>query len=307
MFKLLFKLFAVLTVVIAVLGALLYRADVNVEHLKPKYANEHSKFMQLDGMNVHYRDEGQGPVIVLLHGIASSLQAWDGWAEELKKSYRVIRLDLPGFGLTGPDHNNNYSTDYYVDFLNRFINKLDVKEFVLAGNSLGGRIAWEYTLINQYRVRKLILIDASGYPQDDYSLVFTLASTPIVKDIMPYLTPRFYIKSNIDEVYGNDKKVSEKLVDRYYDLTLRAGNRTAFIARVNTKNKDHSGLIGNINIPTLIMWGGEDRWIPVKYAHRFNNEILGSKLIIYNGVGHVPMEESPKLTVIDAINFIKGK
>ena len=63
MFKLLFKLFAVLTVVIAVLGALLYRADVNVEHLKPKYANEHSKFMQLDGMNVHYRDEGQGPVI----------------------------------------------------------------------------------------------------------------------------------------------------------------------------------------------------------------------------------------------------
>ena len=109
---------------------------MNSDELIKKYSLPNSKFMELYGINVHYCDEGSGDVILLLHGVFSSLHTFDKWAEILSQSYRVIRLDLPGFGLTGPCIDNEYAIDLYVGYLKKFMDNLGVKNFHIAGNSL---------------------------------------------------------------------------------------------------------------------------------------------------------------------------
>ena len=136
--------YTVLVLLIILIKGAVYK-DISVEDLKKEYANENSKFIEIDEMQVHYRDEGNGFPIVLIHGTASSLHTWNSWAKELTKNYRVIRMDLPAFGITGPNKSRDYSIKSYTQFLHQFLIKINVDKFYLAGNSLGGNIAWNYT------------------------------------------------------------------------------------------------------------------------------------------------------------------
>ena len=124
-------------VLVAGLGWWLYQPDLPLSYLKDKYAGPESRFLALDGMQVHYRDQGQGQAVVLVHGTASSLHTWEEWARGLKTNYRVVRMDLPAFGLTGPNRANDYSLEAYDAFLVSFLDKLGIERCHLAGNSPG--------------------------------------------------------------------------------------------------------------------------------------------------------------------------
>ena len=185
------QLIILLGLLLLVLYGPIYR-DISVEELKKTYANEFSKFVEIDEMQVHYRDEGKGYPIVLIHGTASSLHTWDSWTKDLKKSYRVIRLDLPAFGLTGPNANADYSIKSYTNFLHQFLTKIKIDTFYLAGNSLGGNIAWNYTTEHPRKVKKLILVDASGLPTNKpQPTVFKMAKIPILNSMLLSVTPKF--------------------------------------------------------------------------------------------------------------------
>ena len=201
--------------------------DLPIGQLKEKYALPPSAFMTIDGMDVHFRDEGNKSdsiPIVLLHGTGSSLHTYDAWADALKTNYRVIRMDLPGFGLTGPFPNRKYSMDKYVQYVERFLTKLNIEKCILGGNSLGGRIAWNHTVKNPSQVEKLILIDASGYPIKAQStpIAFRIAAIPVLNKLLTFITPKFMARSSVENVYADKSKVTDDLVDRYFDLTLRA-------------------------------------------------------------------------------------
>jgi pimeloyl-ACP methyl ester carboxylesterase len=285
--------------------ASLIRFDIPPERLKAKYAAPPSKFLDVGGLQVHYRDEGQGFPLVLLHGAASSLQTWDAWAQELSKDYRVIRLDLPGFGLTGPTAAKDYSMAWNVRFLGAFLDKLNVPACYLAGNSYGGRIAWEFASANPARVKKLILVDASGYPvQGRKVLAMRLARMPVIGWIARHTTPRFFVAMTIRQMYGDPRRLTDAVIDRYYDLILAAGNRETFGILTRTAAQDSSARIQSLEMPTLILWGAEDRGIPVSLADRFHRDIRNSQLIIYQGAGHVPMEEIPGESSRDARAFL---
>lgn len=283
-----------------------FQADIPVDELKTKYANAESKFMNLDSMQVHYRIEGNGAPLVLIHGTSSSLHTWDGWTNNLKKDFTVIRMDIPAFGLTGPNQNNDYSMKNYVKFLHSFLQKLNLDTFYLAGNSLGGWIAWEYALQYPQQVKKLILIDAAGYPKDKIPQLFRLAKMPVVKDLFKVFTPKFMIEKNIKEVYFDETKITDDLVQQYFDMALRKGNRDAFLARVNAGFVGNYAALPNLKVPTLIQWGKHDKWVPLKEAERFKQDIKGSKLIIYQNAAHIPMEEIPEETAKDAAAFLNG-
>ena len=151
-----------------------------LSELTNHYTTDESRFIAVDGLRIHYRDEGSGPVLVLLHGVASSLHTWDGWVAEMKDQYRIIRLDLPAHGLTGPDPGvERYDTQYMVEKLDRFLDKLGIERLSLAGNSLGGFISWNYALQRPQRVDKLILIDSAGYPQE-MPFIMDFASWPVI-------------------------------------------------------------------------------------------------------------------------------
>ena len=290
-----------------VLSFLIFRhPDKSVEELSRLYTDEESEWVEMHGMSVHYKKEGSGPVLVLIHGTGASLHTWDEWAERLDDSLTVYRMDLPAFGLTGPEPNGNYSMQMYVDFVDAFAQRMQLDSFAIGGNSLGGAIAWSYTVDHPDKVSKLLLLDSAGYPHEGASdaLAFKIASNPILRPIMRQITPKSYIRQNLEQVYGDDSKITDELVTRYHDMALREGNRRAFIDRVHTEHKDISGRISEIECPTLIMWGSEDTWTPVEDAAKFNRDISNSTMIMYDGVGHVPMEEIPQRSAEDAMDFL---
>jgi pimeloyl-ACP methyl ester carboxylesterase len=308
-FKILKYLLLVILALVIGFCALNYRADVPVAELKAKYATAESRFMDLDGMAVHYRDEGNPAdktPIVLLHGTAASLLTWNGWTSALKTNHRVIRLDLPGYGLTGPNPAQDYSMNFYVRFLHDFLEKLDVSRFYLAGNSLGGKIAWEYALAYPGNVKKLILIDAAGYPlAHGKPLAIRLASTPVLKNILLYITPKFLVEKSLKEVYADDRKVTEQLVEQYYDMACRAGNRAAFVARAGMVDDVDYLKIKQIQTPTLILWGEADAWIPVVNAYKFEKDLPNNRVVIFRNLGHIPQEENPSETIKEVLVFVK--
>ena len=274
-------------------------ADISAEDLKNEYANEHSQFIEVNEMGVHYRDEGEGFPIVLIHGTAASLHTWDAWTDELKKTNRVIRMDLPAFGITGPNKNADYSIEAYTTFLHSFLEKLKLEKFHLAGNSLGGNIAWNYTADYPSKVEKLILVDASGLPTNkSQPAIFKMAKTPILNSLFLYITPRFLIKKNIEEVYEDDSKITEELVNRYHKMALRVGNRKAFIDRAKTDfsldSVENINKLKTIMTPTLLIWGAQDLWIPLANGIRMDRILVNSTLKVLENSGHVPMEENPK-------------
>lgn len=306
MLKRIFYVLLALIVILVGAFAFTYRSDVPVTKLKAKYANTPSKFMEVKGLQVHYRDEGQGMPIVLVHGTGSSLHTWDVWTQKLKPHFRVIRFDLPAYGLTGPDRKHDYRIETYVDFVKQVLDKLGVKKCHIAGNSLGGNISWLFTLTHPDMVDKMILLDASGIPTNKKSpWVFRLAKTPVLNKVVRYATPRFFFRNNLKQVYSDDSKITEQLIDQYYDLMLREGNREAFLYRAKIKQKDNSAEIKNIKNKTLIMWGKEDTWIPIKLAYEFQKRLPNNQLIVYPNVGHVPMEEIPNKTAADALKFLR--
>jgi len=282
-------------------------ADISLEELKKEYANEQSEFVEINGMQVHYRDEGNGFPIVLMHGTAASLHTYDAWTKQLSKEYRVIRLDLPAFGLTGPNKNADYSIESYTKFLSQFLEKIKVDKFYLAGNSLGGNIAWNYAAEYPEKVLKLILIDASGLPTfTPQPPIFKMAKTPILNSLFLYITPKFIIRKNIEQVYADKLKVTDALVTRYHKMSLRTGNRKAFIERAktdfNVAEKVNLVKLKSIKTPTLLIWGAKDTWIPLGNGKRMDSMLPNSKLVILENSGHVPMEENPK----ESLEFLKS-
>jgi pimeloyl-ACP methyl ester carboxylesterase len=290
--------YSVLIVLILLIKSVVY-SDISVEDLKKEYANEHSKFVEIDQMQVHYRDEGNGFPIILIHGTGSSLHTWDSWTNELKKTNRVIRMDLPAFGITGPNATANYSINSYTNFLHQFLQKIKVDKFHLAGNSLGGNIAWNYALAHPQKVEKLVLIDASGLPTNKpQPAVFKMAKTPVLSSLFLFVTPKFFIKKNMKEVYADETKISDKLITRYHKMALRVGNRQAFIDRAKIDFKPTAKVnyekLKSIKTPTLLIWGAKDTWIPLDNGKRMDSVLPNSKLVVLENSGHVPMEESPE-------------
>jgi pimeloyl-ACP methyl ester carboxylesterase len=303
-----------LVIILVLAFSVFAQKDIPKATLIKKYATGNSKFMPIMGMQVHYRDEGNlldSIPLVLVHGTSSSLHTWEKVTSILNDAQygnkRVISLDMPAFGLTGPNLENSYGYDNYTQVIDSLLIKLDVKKCIIGGNSLGGGIAWHYTVALPQKVSKLILIDASGYPKKDEkgSLGFKIAQIPILNNLLLFITPKSLIKKSLEGVYYNQNLIEETTITRYHELLLCEGNRKAALSLFKNPFVQNTELIKTIETPTLIIWGKEDGLINFENAYNFNKDIKKSKLVIFEKVGHVPNEEAPQ-KVADAIyDFIK--
>ena len=305
-----------LGIIVILLVFLLLFGERNIpkEKLKEKYCTSNSSFMSLMGMQVHYRMEGN-PLdtlpILLIHGTSSSLHTWDSLVSILTTKQninkRIIRVDLPAFGLTGPSPENKYDYKYYNQFLDSFLNRLHINKCIIAGNSLGGGIAWHYALAQPKKVNKLILIDASGYPlkNEKGSIGFKLASIPIINNLLLFITPKSLVKKSLEDVFYDKSFVTEDRVTRYHELLLCEGNRKAALSIFKNRQQSDPTEIKNISTPTLIIWGDQDQVIAVENAYLFKKDIKNSQLLILSNIGHVPMEEAPDKISEAFVTFIK--
>jgi pimeloyl-ACP methyl ester carboxylesterase len=301
---------------LSALAATLARApERSAASLVARWAPPPSDFIEVQGQIVHLRDvgprhtgAGSPPPIVLIHGTGASLHTWEGWTAALQGQRRVISFDLPGFGLTGPwsdSFNGPYPHERYegdadARFTLALLDQLQVQRAVLGGHALGGEVAWRAAWLAPQRVASLILVDASGPASTPLAvpLVWRLARWPVVNRAMESLLPRPVVARSVADVYGNPARVTEALVDRYFELTLREGNRRALVTRLEHLEPGlDAERIPTLRVPTLILWGGRDRLIPPSTGRRFREQIAGSQLVEFEELGHVPQEEDPAATV----------
>jgi pimeloyl-ACP methyl ester carboxylesterase len=308
----------VLLMLTALAVALSRAPDRSVQSLVANWAPAPSDFVDVKGQTVHVRDQGlkSDPLpIVLIHGTGASLHTWEGWVRALKGQRRVITLDLPGFGLTGPYSptftgnypHDTYQGDAFAKFVLDTLDVMKVGRFVIGGNSLGGEVAWRTAYLAPERVGALILVDAVG-PRFTPKLVplgFKVARVPVIGRISEWLLPRSMVAQSLAEVYGDPKKITPELVDRYFELTLREGNRRAMGIRLqHLVSGENAERIATLKLPTLILWGGKDQLIPPETAKVFQQQIVGSQLQVFDELGHVPHEEDAAQTVLPVMKFL---
>jgi len=308
------RAFGILLMLTALVVTLTHAPDRTVDSLVTRWAPPPSDFMYVKGQFVHYRDEGpktDPTPLVLIHGTAASLHTWQGWAGDLHARKRVITFDLPGFGLTGPFTGEYPRDDYRADNLARFtldfLDALHVKRFAIGGNSLGGEVAWRVAAAVPARVDRLILVDATGYAfvPGHIPVGFQVACIPVFNRVSEFLTPRTVVEESVKDVYGDPSRVTGALVDRYFELLTREGNRRALDLRLQQIDTDLAPeRIKTLKLPTLILWGAKDRLVPPVNAERFHADIAGSQLVMFPGLGHVPQEEDAQASVAPVRAFL---
>ena len=310
----LIRIVGVLLMLTALAVPLVRAPDRAVETLVARWAPPPSDFVDVKGQVVHLRDEGprEDPLpVVLLHGTSASLHTWEGWVKAIRPRRRVITLDLPAFGLTGPFTGQYagqpYGGDEYARFVLDVLDALKVQRFVVGGNSLGGEVAWRIATLARERVERLVLVDAIGPPFEPESIPmgWRIARVPVLNKLMEEILPRPVVAQGIVSVYGHPERVSAELVDRYFELTLREGNRRALMERLRDwRPGEGAERIASIRTPTLIIWGRRDRLIPLSVGEHFGRTIPGSRLVIFDDLGHVPHEEDPARTVKPVLAFL---
>jgi pimeloyl-ACP methyl ester carboxylesterase len=288
-----------------------------LDDLKERFETADSHWMMVDGTNVHYRLEGNpnGPTLILLHGLLASLQTWDGWVDELSPHFRIVRIDLPGFGLTGPMASKDYSPEYAVKLVEMMRAQLDKKyggfdKVHLIGNSLGGFISWYYATEHGEHVDKLVLIDPIAYGQH-VPFIIRFGARPFFGWYAKHQTPRFIVKRNLRIVYGDSDRLTEETIDRYFDLLCREGNRESMVEYFRTLIKyNHDPRIEEavkgVKAETLLMFGEKDRWVPPTLIERWQQDVENLQVSVIDGAGHIPMEELPEETVRIAYRFLTG-
>ncbi len=236
----------------------------------------------------------------MLHGMSSSLHSFEGWQSRLQTQRRVISVDLPGFGLTGPSPQGDYRIDAYTRFVLRLMDTLEVKRVVLVGNALGGEIAWQTAILAPERVHKLVLIDADGYQPSVLSMPigFQIASMRGLRWVSERILPRPLMAASLRSVFGEPDQVTAERVDRYFELNLRVGNRRALFQRMDQATFGESApLIRRITQPTLVLWGERDQMISPDLGAQFCDDIPRCKLVTFPKLGHLPQEEDPDSTL----------
>ncbi|MFF5010227.1 alpha/beta fold hydrolase [Streptomyces phaeochromogenes] len=251
------------------------------------YADEESRFTWVNGVRVHFKREGSGPPLLLLHGSGSSLHAFDPLAEDLKTDCEVIRLDLPGFGLTGPRPDRDYRIEAYVSFVAEFLSGLGLDKVNVAGNSLGGNIAWNLAVEHPQWVRKLILMNATGYPEKTLPQALRMARNPLLRPLLRRWAPSGAAERSLRASVGPRMQIDQLLVDRVTAMMNRSGNRSAFIDFANTDQPDRSGRLTEITAPTLVLRGD------LIDGQHFRRDIPGSHEVVLAGIGHLMPEEAP--------------
>ena len=285
-----------LAAIILLLGFTIYAASpqpLSVDDLKQMgFIENEPRFIEINGVNTHFRRQGAGEALLLIHGFGSSTYTWRGVVDSLAQDFEVHAIDLPGFGFSQALQATP-TVDAYVDFINDFMQTLGLGGAVFMGNSFGGEISWRCALKYPERVRALILIDAAGYPHESPA-IFKLLRVPLLGEFISGVNAKWIVRQNLQQVFVNDDLVTDAVVDNYYYRLLKQGNRETVLARARMKTDTLYKALPQIRQPTLIIWGEDDSWIPVELARRFAADIPRAQLTILPNCGHVPQEEKPE-------------
>jgi len=290
-------------------GWWLWTPDEDRATLEARYAPPPSTFLDVAGLRLHVRDSGPtvpngAPVLVLLHGFGSSLHTWEPWALGLSDHFRVIRIDLPGAGLSGADPTGDYSDGRGVQVLLALMDQLGIARASFIGHSMGGRLAWRFAADQPSRVDKLVLVAPDGFASPGFEYGKAPEVTAPVR-LMQVVLPRMLLRMSLEPAYANPKLMSDETIDRYWHLMRAPQVRPALIARMQQLVlQDPVPLLTRITAPTLLLWGEKDAMIPVANAQDYLRALQDARLVTLPEVGHLPHEEAPAAALPAVRDFL---
>jgi pimeloyl-ACP methyl ester carboxylesterase len=286
----------------------LWTPDLERAELEKRYVASKIQIIEVDGLQVHYKATGPegAPALLLLHGFGSSLQAWDDWSVKLEQKYRVIRLDLPGFGLTGASPANDYSEEKDLATLRHFADKLGLEKFSVMGHSMGGKMAWSLAASQPERVQALVLMAPDGFPETK-NIGTKPYEVPAVMGLIKYVFPKYLVRKSIEPAFSDADALNDALVNRYFDMLRAPGVRGAILNRSNqTIYTDPVPRLKAIKAPTLLIWGEQDQMIPSTNAQSYANVLSNSTTVIVPKLGHLLQEEQPEKGLTAVMQFLDG-
>lgn len=283
----------------------LYTPDKSRAELEARYLGPDDSYVDAAGMRLHVRDTGprDAPALLLLHGFGSSLLTWEDWAQRLPE-FRVIRIDLPGFGLSGPEPSADYSEARTSAILVALLDRLGVARATVVGNSMGGKSAWHFAAAHPERMDKLILISPDGFasPGFEYGRA---PKVPAVMKLLPYVLPTVLLRGSLAPAYGDRAVLTDAMVTRYRDMMLVPGVRGAILDRTGqVRLVDPVPILSRITAPTLLLWGDRDGMIPVKNSADYLRVMPNARVVVLPGLGHVPFEEAPDVSLAPVRAFL---
>ena len=291
----------------------LKRADIPYETLATHYESGASRYVDLPGgVRMHYRDQGAGPTLLLIHGFSASLHTWEPWVEQLGGDYRIVTLDLPGHGLTSAPAGHQPSMQGYAAIVEEFAQALDIARFAIGGNSMGGHVAWEYALAHPERVDALILVDSAGWPDtrsdpENAPLVFRLLANPLAASLLRDLdTTRLTRDALVSSFPAHPDLVDDAMVARYTEMSRAPGHRDVLLQLMSPNARTYATpeRLAALSAPVLILHGARDALIPPENAQKFKDAIPQSELLIFEGIGHAPQEEIPEDSALAVHEFL---
>ena len=286
---------------------LAWTPDKTEQVLLQSYSRPGTARLMVQQQPVFVQDSGlrEAPAILLLHGFGASLQAWDGWAPALEKNLRVLRIDIPGFGLSGPAVNQDYSDAADVARVIALLDQLGVQQVIMAGHSMGGRIAWNLAASHPERVSQLVLLAPDGFPDPNAKSDKTY-EVPALLGLMQYSLPQWALRmGGVAPAFADNSQLTPQMMQRYHDMMLAPGVRTALLERMRqTRNSDPVARLQSIQVPVLLLWGEKDAFIPASNAQDYLKAMPQAKLVTLPGVGHVLHEEAPQASVQVVRDFL---
>lgn len=277
----------------------MFKRDIPLDTVKQKYTDEQSKFIEIDGFEVHYKDEGTGEPLLLLHSLNTTLQDWDKVATALSENFRVIRLDLPGFGLSSYNKSFDFKIDTYIYFLKKFTTRVGLKQFNLMGAGWGADLAWHYSILHHYLVDKLTLINPTDHPNYKKPRYQRMCKNVFGSMAFRMSGSQRIIKKRAKKWFQNPETLQPKDIERYQDMLLKAGNRKAFVRLQRAFHRNRYDRLSKIPNPTLLIGGKELGKNPLE-------DKIPNLTAKYCDNAHLyPMIEAAELVAGDVLAFLK--
>lgn len=277
----------------------MFKRDLPLETVKHNYSDEESEFILIDGVDIHYKDEGDGTPLVLVHSLDTTLMDWDGWIEHLQEDFRIIRLDLPGFGLSDCPDEFDFQKDSYIYFLKKFIAALRLENVIVGGVAWGADLAWHYATLSPYLIDKLVLINPSDHPNYHPPFYQNMSKHPLGSWIYRWSASKRIIKKRAKKWFQNQEALNEEMLERFQDMLLREDNRKAFIKINKSSQKNRYERLSSLEIPTFLMCSDALGKNPME------KHLPNVTTIYYKNARIYPMIELPEQSAKDVLAFLK--
>ena len=298
------RIFAALVAALSLQAVCLAAAQSPVgmthEQIEARYADEASRFAEIDGVRLHYKDEGSGPAILLIHGSAGDVSDWDGWVELLATHYRVVRFDLPGFGISGKIANGNYSIDRSQSLIDGLMDSLGIEQFAIAGVSYGGPVAFRYAATRTERISALVIMNSAGIEYGKQQVDAKTGEKGFYKAVTGGSVTREFMTASLQKSFHNPALVSDALIQRKLDMMNVEGRTEEGAIMIRQYERgDPFRVLAHVRAPVLVLWGGAEESLSQETADKFASAVTRAsavRKVVQPGGDHMMHVEIPEPT-----------